>query len=128
MAPKRNGKPKTAARTAEVAKIPQAHGGRLYAGGVPGNRGGGAKPSKFLAGLRVALEAGKAPEVIQGIISGDILEHLGTDKEGREIIGETRNADRLKAIEFAAGYVEGKPTQPVDLHQAEPFIIRIVRE
>mgnify|MGYP001573281101 CR=1 FL=1 len=127
MAPKRNGKAKTAARTA-VAKIPQPHGGQLYAGGVPGNRGGGAKPSKFLAGLKVALEAGKAPEVIQGIISGDILEHLGTDKEGRAIVGETRNADRLKAIEFAAGYVEGKPTQPVDLHQAEPFIFRVVAE
>lgn len=104
------------------------NGGKLYAGGVPGNKGGGRKPSAFLAAMKTALERGKAGVVVEKIISGDILEALGTDKEGNAIVGETRNADRLKAIEFAASYAEGKPAQPVDLRQTEPFVFRVVAE
>jgi hypothetical protein len=46
---------KTTAKSAEVPKVPQPHGGALNAGGTPGNKGGGRPPKafkNFLAELR----------------------------------------------------------------------------
>lgn len=57
------------------------------------------------------LKKGKAETVLTRIIAGDIQEQLGTTKEGDPIVGETKNADRLSAIKFAASYAEGQPTE-----------------
>jgi hypothetical protein len=76
--------------------------------------------------MRAALEQGRAHVVVQKIISGDIAEHLGDDEQGAPIIGETKNADRLKAIQFAAGYSEGVPAQAVE-HTGD-VIVRVVRD
>lgn len=70
--------------------------------------------------MRRALQEGDAPTVVQKIISGDIREMLGV-KDGTPIVGETKNADRLKALQIAASYAEGLPVQPtVDLTPREP--------
>lgn len=62
-----------------------------------------------------ALRDGKAPDVVREIMSGDILEQVGVDRKGAPIYGETRNTDRLKAIQLAASYAPGLPTQHVAL-------------
>jgi hypothetical protein len=60
---KGNGKPKPAEEPADgetPALVPQPHGGALYSGGVPGNRGGqlGGRPrSEVRAALRAAFDA-----------------------------------------------------------------------
>lgn len=59
--------------------------------------------------MAAALRAAKAPEVLQAIIAGDIHEHLGYDRRGEPIIGQTRNADRLRAIDLGAELAGAKP-------------------
>lgn len=89
--------------------------------GNPGNRGGGRKPWTFRDEMHRALVEGQAGAVVQRIISGDLLEVLGHRDDGTPIIGETKNADRLKAIQIAASYDVGLPVQPtVDLTPREP--------
>lgn len=88
--------------------------------GNPGNKGGGLKPWVWRDEMRRALQEGDAPTVVRKIISGDIQEILGV-KDGTPIVGETKNADRLKALQIAASYAEGLPVQPtVDLTPREP--------
>jgi hypothetical protein len=98
-------------------------------GNHPGNTGGkkgrsGRKPWAFRDEMRQALEAGEAGKVVQRIISGDILEEIAQDDEGEPIYGDTKNADRLKAIQLAASYAEGLPVQPtVDLTPEQPVFL-----
>jgi hypothetical protein len=77
--------------------------------------------------MRRALIEGQAGTVVQRIISGDIAERLGF-KDGEEIVGETKNADRIKAIQLAASYAEGLPIQPtVDLTPQQPAHLAAVQ-
>lgn len=61
----------SAERPKVPAKIPQANGGALYAGGVPGNRGGhGQPPSRVKAALRMDFEErrGVLRDIADGIV------------------------------------------------------------
>lgn len=94
---------------------PARNGGQFRTGN-PGNKGGtGRPPSAFLKALKEHLPPMRAAEIVGKIAAGDILEHLGDAKDGKPIIGETRNADRMRAVEFWADRVEGKTTQAVDM-------------
>lgn len=116
----------TAAETA-VGLVPQAHGGALRRGGVPGQRGGSGRPSSgWKRALRGALRSAKGLEVLKRIVSGDILEQLGTKRAGEPIYGTTKNSDRIRAIEFLAEHGHGLPTQHVETDTQ--LTIRIVRE
>jgi hypothetical protein len=95
--------------------------------GNPGNRGGGRKPWVFKEEMQRALQEGDAGTVVKKIISGDILEVIATSDDGTPVVGDTKNADRLKAIQIAASYAEGLPVQPtIDLtpleHKAAPVV------
>ena len=64
--------------------------------------------------LRAAyqLEKARGLEVLGRILSGDILEILGSDKHGELIVGQTKNTDRIGAfreLRDAAGYGSPKP-------------------
>lgn len=121
---------KTATKTANVpALIPQPGGrGALYAGGVPGNKGGGRQSSAFLAALHDIPARARIPEVVEGIISGDIRELLGKNADGEPIVGETRNSDRIRAIEYVTDRVLGKVPQSVEVTTPQPLTFRLVRE
>ena len=80
--------------------MPQRHGGALNSGGTPGNVGGPGRPdAAFRYRARYWLEEAKALQVTAHIVSGDILEVLGT-RLGQLVIGNTKNADRLHAVEI----------------------------
>lgn len=98
--------------TPSVALVPQVHGGALLPGGTGA---GGRPPDLFRAVCRQALEDAKGIEVVKAIISGDIHERVGTDLDGGAIYGETKNKDRLGAIEFLANYGHGKPPQEIKM-------------
>src|SRR5262245_54305688 len=89
----------TTALTTVGTLQPQEHGGALRNGGT--NRGGhGAVKLEWREKCRQALVDSKGMDVVLGIISGDIFERIGTDKQtGKPIYGETKNRDRLGAIE-----------------------------
>ena len=87
--------------------------------GNPGG-GGGRHRRDWIAECHQALKSARALDVLKTIISGDILEQLGTTKKGKPIYGQTRNADRLRAIEFLAHYAFGKPAQPGAGQDDEP--------
>lgn len=118
-------KKKGAAAAAEKPMPPLVtpkHGrGKLYRGGVPGNRGGqhgGPPPSKLRSQLRADFEARR--EQLLGIIDGDVtLRIRGTcEKCGHEhptelSIDEIKSAlpgvsDRLKAFDILLRYGLGK--------------------
>ena len=61
----------------------------------------------------MALTNARALSVVEKIISGDILEEIGTTEKGDPIYGATKNRDRLEATRFLAGYAFGQPTQHV---------------
>ena len=98
--------------------------GRLT-GGNPGNSGGkrgrsGRPPDAFRELCRQALENADGMEVIKRMISGDIKEPLGRTKMGEPIYGETKNSDRLRAIEWLANYAEGKAPQTIEVKDVSP--------
>lgn len=115
---------------AETAKLGTKHGptrdaktGRV-SGGNPGNKGGGRKPWVFHEEMRRALQESDAGTVVRKIISGDIHDVLGVTKDGEPIVGETKNADRLKALQIAASYAHGLPVQAtIDLTPQEPAVM-----
>ncbi len=111
-----------------MRKIPQPNGrGALNSGGTIGNKGGGRKPAIWKELCATALKEAKAIPVLKEIISGDILERIGTNpKTGDPIYGETRNSDRLGAVKFLASYAHGEPAQSVALEGE--LVIRIVAE
>jgi hypothetical protein len=112
---------RTATQTAKRARgrpFQKGHDARRGYG-KPGRSGG--KPWSFREDMRRALIEGNAGEVTKKIIAGDLLELLGRQDDGTPIIGETKNADRIKAMQFAASYAEGLPVQPtVDLTPQAP--------
>lgn len=99
--------PKPKQRAKQPATQPGRNGGRLLAGGKPGNKGGsGRPPSDWKAKMAEALDRAEAENVVKTIIADP----------------KAKPADRLKAIEFAASYAEGKPSQPV-AHEGEVRIV-----
>jgi len=76
--------------------------------------------------MAAALRAGKAAEVARDIISGDIHEQIGVDRDGQPIIGTTRNADRLRAIDLAAELADLKPRADVNVAVVVEF--KLTRE
>lgn len=95
--------------------------------GNPGNAGGGRKPWIWGDLCRQALQEAKADIVLAKIIAGDLHEVIGVTKDGEPIIGETKNADRIKAMQLALSYAIGLPVQPtVDLtppsHKPMPVV------
>jgi hypothetical protein len=117
--------PETAPDTADEpqAVVPgrpfqKGHGPRR-GHGLPGRSG--AKPQAWREDCQKALRDAKADVVLAKIISGDVLEVLGTGDDGQPVVGSTKNADRLGAIKLAASYAHGLPVQPtVDLTPREP--------
>ena len=100
----------TAETTVAVAKVPQAHGGALNAGGSPGNRGGGRKPSAFKERLERIRDA-SAVALLEAVLSGR-TPHATCEYCGREpsnSFGEqapTIDA-RLRAAEMTMKYTIG---------------------
>lgn len=81
--------------------------------GNPGNKSK-ATYRAFKELCRDSLDRVGALKVVEHIIAGDISEEIGRGKLGEIIYGETKNADRLKAVQFLAGYAHGMPTQKVE--------------
>ena len=105
--------------------VPQPHGGARRRGGT--NRGGPGRPSAAWKRLcTAALRSAKGLEVLKRIISGDIREQLSSTKAGEPVVGTTRNADRIRAIELLAEHGHGLPTQTVE--QSNEITIRMVKE
>lgn len=75
----------------EPGKIPQPHGGALYAGGVPGNRGGGRQPAAIRALFRDA--------------AADRIALLREIADGK--VEDASTQDRLRALEILAKYGMG---------------------
>jgi hypothetical protein len=113
-----------------AALVPQAHGGALLRGGNTGNRG--RWRSRFIAALNAAAQAKRvgeddssaitlAADILVEVAAGDrILEHIGAKSDGTPIYAETKNSDRLNAIELMLAYVLGKPDQKLQLEDEVP--------
>ncbi len=86
------------------AKIPQPHGGALYAGGVPGHRGGpGAPPSVLRERLRGSFE--NRIGALEQIADGEALvKTRAPDGKETETLVSASVPDRLKAIDTMAKY------------------------
>lgn len=105
--------------------VPQARGGALRWGGT--NRGGKGRVTTVWRRACVRLlGTAKALEVLREIISGGIVELVGTSRDGAPIVSATKNADRIKAIDLLVAQGYGLPTQHVE--QDTQLTIRIVRE
>lgn len=86
--------------------IPQKHGGALYAGGVPGNRGGGRPPSAVRQLAREAFEA-RIP----------MLADLADDSQ-------QRTRDRIRAIDVLGKYGLGQ-AKGLDENEFEEVVLRM---
>lgn len=75
---------------AKTALIPQPHGGALYAGGVPGNRGGGRHPDEFRSRM---AECASRDETIEAL---------------EEILRDRDHPHFMRALEFCADRGYGK--------------------
>ena len=75
---------------------------------------------KWVIACEKALRDSKALVVLRRMICGDIQEVIGTTKDGDPIYGETKNSDRLRAIEMLAHYTYGKPVQPLSGEEGGP--------
>jgi hypothetical protein len=136
----RTGVRKTATKSAKPSKIPQSNGrGALYAGGVPGNKGGPGRPPSILrAELRDDYATRKSflCEVIDGAVKvktevplSEVLPlvhcpHCGKDgieaakgKGNVTIDGLTSPSmrDRMAALEHMAKYGMGTTITPTDI-------------
>lgn len=108
-----------------AALVTQPHGGALLQGGNTGNRG--RWRGRFLEALNkaaLAKRAGQddnpaitlAADILVEVAAGDaILERIGTKRDGSPIFAETKNSDRLNAIELMLAYILGKPDQKLAL-------------
>lgn len=105
--------PKKAVKTPHETPmhVPEHGKGLLRVGGT--NKGGGRKTDQWRLDCQQALIDAKGMDVVKEIISGDIYEVVGTDREGAPIYGQTKNSDRLGAIKFLASYAEGQPPQTI---------------
>ncbi len=75
------------------ALVPQPHGGALYRGGVPGNRGGWKPPSALRARLRGSLDERVS-----------VLEEIADDTTAAP-------GDRIRAVDVLAKYGLGAATE-----------------
>ena len=106
------------------AKTPSAQLASLRQGN-PGNCGGGDKTDAFRIRAAQRLEDAKGLDVVARILSGDILEFLGT-KDGTPIVGFTANDTRIRAfreLRECAGY--GSPA-PVRIEAQGDVIVQVV--
>lgn len=79
-------------------KVPQPHGGALFRGGVPGNKGGGRKSDEFRDRM---AEMGRDPRALV------YLRQCLRGKHGPEAF--------VKAYKYTQDQAHGKATQPVQL-------------
>ena len=107
-----------------VPLIPQPHGGALLAGGLPGHRGGGGRPSDAIrAQFRRILDE-HGVEVVRSAIAGEmtyvlsgICPHCGQRGAGDDLetgmVTPLTPDQRLRAIELAAKVgLGGKTSEP----------------
>lgn len=99
---------KTAGRT--PAKVEQSHGGALYAGGVPGNKGG-RPPDAFKAKMAELLERKQTIEYLQRCLEG---------REGP--------SPYMAALNFTAERAKGKVPNVTTLRGDEDAPLRVVVE
>lgn len=90
--------------TAPPAKIPQPHGGALYAGGVPGHRGGPGRPPSMLRELLRGSFAERLA-VLEAIADGQPIVRVRLpDGSESETVVSASPADRLRALDLMAKY------------------------
>jgi hypothetical protein len=109
---------RTALETARPPMRVVAGGGKLYTGGVPGNKGGYGKPSEFARACREAFTDAQLIRVAVRIAIGDVLEQIDTAKNGEPIYGATKNSDRLRAIEWLSNRGWGLAKQSLEVSGA----------
>lgn len=109
-------------KTSGVLPAPMRPGprGGMLRRGNPGSRSGGRHRDEWKEECVAALKKCKGLDVLQRIISGDIREIVAQGDSG-PIWGETKNSDRLKAVEMLAHYAYGKPVQPVSGEDGGPI-------
>lgn len=97
-------KPKTTAESTEpvvaepaIAKVPQAHGGALNAGGTPGNAGGG-RPPNWLRDF-----------------CDDLLASEACKKQVEEILADKEHPAFATMWKAAGDRAKGKPAQSIDV-------------
>lgn len=98
--------------------VPQKGGrGAIRHGSTKGNTPGAGSPAKFFREMcREGLYRAKTVDTLVAIISGDIHERIGTDKDtGEPIYGETKNSDRIKAAAFLTQYAYGLPKATIEV-------------
>ncbi len=97
-----NGAPQLAAEIAEIpgkpAKIPQAHGGALYTGGVPGHKGGAGRPK----------DAWKAK-------MRTLADRFAQQLEAKRILEDPDHPQWLAAGKFVAEQAYGKATEKLEV-------------
>ena len=106
--------PKSTKKTARPRKIVQPKGrGALYAGGVPGNKGGGRPPDEFKAKMAELASSDEALDYLARCLRGD---------EGPKAA--------ISAQKYAADRGYGKPEQPITVagDDKRPLTIRVVHE
>jgi hypothetical protein len=81
--------------------------------GAPGRSG--RKPAAWREACETALAESQAIPVLKEIISGDIHEQVGKDRDGVPIYADTKNSDRLGAVKFLAGYAHGMPQEKLEV-------------
>src|SRR2546423_1548009 len=90
---------KLAKKLAKPEKIPQPNGkGALYAGGVPGHRGGGGRPPDEFKKLCQELASGE--KTVESI---------------RKILDDKDHSQFMAAVRWASEHGYGKPSQPLDI-------------
>jgi hypothetical protein len=89
--------------------VPQAHGGALLTGGLPGNAGG-RPPSALREAMRTALSARLG--VLQDIADGRAIRRVkvGAEGEETELWVSPDPGDRIRALDVLAKYGLGAAT------------------
>lgn len=93
------------------------NGGTLKVGN-DNNKGGGRTIKEWRDRCRSGIYEGRCVDVMVKILSGDIMEQIDTDDEGKPIYGQTKNRDRIEAAKFLAGYAYGAPKQTLGIEGA----------
>jgi hypothetical protein len=112
---KQAGEPKkTAGKTAgpKPALVRRPNGSALYAGGVPGNPGGGRKPDEFKARMQ------------------ELASHVERAGYVTKVLEDPKHPAWLGAVKYVTEFGYGKAPQKVEVSGAdgEPLTVKIVRE
>jgi hypothetical protein len=120
---------KTAENSGGLPKVPQAHGGALLLGGVPGNKGGPGRPSREMREQlreRAAARYHVLEETADGVIRLPLTrtcEHCGKSPTKRARRGRSdldpielaaKSGDRLRALELMFRFGLGEQREVVD--------------